>query len=498
MKKKRFLSLLTALVLIVGTLSINVSAAPAQAEVNSEISATVNYLAEQYNGNITVKEYFKVFLMASSGVECSAITQQFLNAVTEDINTNGKLKTLDETPVESPTLYAGVLMALKAANIDATNIAGRNLIIDFSSCLSTYDFSTFNGSPYELVYLMSVLQYYKNDIQNSSTYIESTKNAILSFYQSQSTDDTGFYYYGFSSDTDAKMISALKSFYNTDDNIKTIVDTAIANMKLKANEQYQVDGYGYGCNSDSTGLVLSALSIYGDTSAANYYSGLLGFKSQTAAGAYVYDSSSNVPDPVYSTPDALEGLLSYSRALSGKNSIYDLSVVADKTVITNTSNLDIEITNSSALPAGAKLNISLVENVSTNMSAALNKVSSSYIALDFSLMLEGTLIQPTSPLNITIKVPEGYINPAIYYIDSDGNYQKIDSTVTDGKISFVVTHFSTYAIVNESIASSIASSTALQSTTPQTFDSSPLAFYMIATFASLLTYVVIRKRKVAD
>lgn len=519
MKKKRLLSLLLTVLLLVSTLSTVVIAAPTQTEVNTEIQATAQYLAKSYDGKITVNEYYYVFLIASSGIECSSIIAQFKKAVEDNITINGKL--MPSSGYEAPELYGSIIMTLKACGIDPQNIAGRNLIEDLQACLSTYNFDYFDENMlYELVYLMSTLQYYVNDIADSSTYIQTVKEKILSYYCptqyvgydylidkndpradeygyikdstdpnagsdgyvmfSTIIDGTGFYHYGFNADSDAKMISALKVFYSTDNEIKSIVDLLITNMKNLTDANNQVDGYGYGPNSDSTGLVLSAYSIYGDSNAANMYSGLSAFKSQSVPGAYFYSSEVTNPDPVYATKDALEGLLSYSRMLAGKASLYDLSVFDTTTVLNNTT-VNISVLNPDSLPKGSNLNFSLIKEVPTAVATSLNKISSSFIALDISLLLNGTYIQPQTPIQFTVDLPEGYTNPAIYYVDESGNYQKISSTVVNGKITFTVTHFSIYAVVNEIVV-------------PKTSDSSPYVLYSTLTLFSIVLFMSLRKK----
>lgn len=346
--KKKLLAFFTAMLLMTGTFSVNVMAAePTLEEVSAKVDSTAGYLAAEYEGTITPDQYLYVFLIAASGVDDNSAAEEFLASVEANISANGKLMTGGENPAETPEFYGSVIMALKACGIDPENISGRNLLKDLSDSLAVSDFDQYMGNPYELVYLMSTLQYYKAEIDGADTYIDAVKEAILSIYyeneytgqdyvedpvgsgnwviQEVTVAGSGFYHYGFSDDSNAKMISALKPYYNSDPKIKNIADKLIEKMKKSANEKYQVDGYGYGYNSDSTGLVLTALSIYADQEAGNFFNGLLTFESKDLPGAYVYDESSTEPDVVYATRDALEGLISYERMKEGKESIYDLS-----------------------------------------------------------------------------------------------------------------------------------------------------------------------------
>lgn len=349
--KKKILTFFCAL-LMTCTMVVNVMAAqPTHEEVGTKAVDVAKYLSSVYQGEIIPDQYFYVFLIAASGLEDDTIAKEFLASVEENIKSNGKLMRDDDNKAETPEFYGSVIMALKACGFDPTNVSGRNLIEDLNSNLAVTDFTQYMGNPYELVYLMSTLQYYKADIEDADNHIEGVKDAMMSFYyEGEYTGEdyaedpvgsgnwvlkelvipgTGFYHYGFSDDSNAKMIIGLKSFYESDDDIKAIVDALIANVKNSTNEKFQVDGYGYGYNSDSTGLVLSGLSIYGNEDAANYYKGLITFESTEVKGGYLYDDSSDEPDPIYATRDALEGLVSYERMLEGEKSIYDLSSYDD-------------------------------------------------------------------------------------------------------------------------------------------------------------------------
>ena len=96
-----------------------------------------------------------------------------------------------------------------------------------------------------------------------------------------------------------------------------------------------------GANPSSTGLVLLALSTFDDSSAENVYNGLMVFKVDSIPGAF-HSSFSSDPDPDYSTPDALEGLLAYSHMLSGSPSIYDLSSYSNANDPVDDTTLEVE------------------------------------------------------------------------------------------------------------------------------------------------------------
>ena len=326
--KKRLAAFASALVLIMTMFSTQVMAAT-QTEVDTEINQTATYLAGELSGNLTIDKYRQVFLIGASTIDASSLITEYVNLVKATPSTSLNI-----------SQYGGIIMALKASGIDPTNLDGRNLVTEFSTALNDPANSTFftgyyglGDSPYKLVYILSSLNGYKESIINSNTHMTACKDALLDFYDSV---NSYFDYWGGTADTDSKVIVGLKPFYDTSDSeIVTITNTAITSIKTTIDSNFQSISCGgtstypdpffmSGANPSSTGLVLLALSTFGDSDVDNIYTGLIGFKVAATPGAY-HSAWTNDPDPEYSTPDALEGLLAYSRYLSQGSSIYDLT-----------------------------------------------------------------------------------------------------------------------------------------------------------------------------
>ena len=58
-------------------------------------------------------------------------------------------------------------------------------------------------------------------------------------------------------------------------------------------------------------------------------------------------------------------------------------------------------------------------------------------------------IEPNGVVKVQIKVPKEYKNLVVYYIDEKGNLEKIETKVDDAYAVVDLSHFSTYAIIDE-------------------------------------------------
>ena len=70
---------------------------------------------------------------------------------------------------------------------------------------------------------------------------------------------------------------------------------------------------------------------------------------------------------------------------------------------------------------------------------------------DITTVIDGEKVQPNGSVFVKIPLPDGYNaeKTVVYYITNDGKLEKMDSRVEDGYIIFETTHFSFYAIVDE-------------------------------------------------
>ncbi len=71
---------------------------------------------------------------------------------------------------------------------------------------------------------------------------------------------------------------------------------------------------------------------------------------------------------------------------------------------------------------------------------------------DITTTIDGEKVQPNGTVFVKIPLPDGYNaeKTVVYYVTNDGKLEKIESEVKDGYIIFEATHFSFYAVVDES------------------------------------------------
>lgn len=84
---------------------------------------------------------------------------------------------------------------------------------------------------------------------------------------------------------------------------------------------------------------------------------------------------------------------------------------------------------------------------------AIEETSCSRLQLfDISLEIENEKVQPNNSVWVKVPLPKGYneSKTAVYYVGEDGKLEKMNSVVQDGYICFEATHFSPYAVVDES------------------------------------------------
>lgn len=515
--KKRVLSFLTAAVLFVGTISTGVSAgtpsaAPALAEVNSEIAKTADYIAGELrksggDNELSIEKYSYIFYLQRSGIECDDLVNKYLELVSQNITADGRLL-FDGS--ESTGFYSMILLIMGLADVDASNFNGVNLVKAFEARLNADNYDTYyDGSSYtytynpiELSYAIHTVKAYSHKLGNTDAILSKLKTALLNTFTEESAYDGtkgfGVDNYGINPDNNSKVLSALKYFY-TDESVKATIDRSISWTKDRIIDdgtslyQYVYNGHQENPNSSATGLTLALLAAYrdADTAILSYY-GSISYKSTSIEGAFGSYPYSDSADFDFSSKDIMEGLLSYSRMLSGKTSLYDITDVFAKV----NSPVAVKVNNPDALPKDSVLTVQAVPTDNekyTLISNALKGISSTFTVYDFSLILNNQIIPLDSPVSLTLDIPQGYDNPAIYYVDDQGSYTKLEASAANGKITFTASHFSTYVIVNE--AKAAVTVAAVQTPAPVTADHSPITWLLFSTFLSLAIILYSRKCK---
>lgn len=104
---------------------------------------------------------------------------------------------------------------------------------------------------------------------------------------------------------------------------------------------------------------------------------------------------------------------------------------------TAAQNITIDVASSTASTEAAK--------------ALVGEGAKSATAMDITMKLNSTPIQPKAPVVLTFNLPDGWDNAQIVYMNGE-NAEKINTTVSNGKISGVFNHFSTYVLVQTAAA----------------------------------------------
>lgn len=345
--KKRFLSLLMALVLLIGTMSTSVFAADND-EVITSLQATANLtLSELKDSTITLNSYKNILLIALSRVDCTEQINEYLGLVKDNM-TEGKLT----SSYDSPAYYAVALLMMALSDTDATNFNSTNFVDTFVNSVKSYDMTSLN--PYLFVYLTGAAMTYKNKMSTSD--YEAVLNAVevgaASYYVSDD-DASAFNYWGFSTDTCSLILSSLINA--TESGIKEKMNNSIDFLLLQETVTGQfaystVGSWGSTTtNGDSTGLALLYASTMNSKELADRtYTGLQSFASPSTPGGYGYKNTTYNKG---ATLDALMGLASYAssyvwpKAYGSTGYLFDLYNLVETTDEATTTEVATEDSN---------------------------------------------------------------------------------------------------------------------------------------------------------
>lgn len=290
-------------------------------EVLKEASAAAGYIKGLWGKEqAEVTSYRELILMLRTGIECNAQYNNYKTALSECITKEGKLIFQGE---ENITLYAAAIEALTLGGDNPKSFNGVNLVKSFNNCLASFSdaaqLNTKIGNPYYYSYIIPAAESFSEEMADYKKIIPVLEDAMFLNYSSDETG-CGINYYGYSSDTNGKVLSAASSFYKTNPDIASKISDALEwTLGLQDEDggfKYDNNEYSVSPNASSTSYALEFLSTYNKADkASEAYNALLTFKSETTPGCYTYSGA----DSPYAAADALEGLVSYYLYLSGKN-----------------------------------------------------------------------------------------------------------------------------------------------------------------------------------
>ena len=167
-----------------------------------------------------------------------------------------------------------------------------------------------------------------------------------------------------------------------------------------------------------------------------------------------------------------------------------------KSVTYDNTNITVDIAaDDGVIPQGAEISVQVISASTQSkeyslIKNAVSKIGANFLPLDITLTdSNGNEIQPNGKLKITIKVPDGYKNPVVCYVNSSGEVVKLATTVKDGYCTFEIDHLSYYVLVDQQTISADNS--------VNTGDASPvvsMAFMAVISFVLIISLRCYKKK----
>ena len=425
------------------------------------------------------------------------------------INKNGVL----HTGAGDYTNYAKAVLVLTSFGIDASNIAGYNLIEPVST-LPRVRQQGVNG----VIYALLALDSHQYDIQlPEAAPFTFTRDDYINAILNSQLPDGGWDWADKQADPDmtAMAIQALAPYYDSDPDVKAAVDTALTTLSnlQQPDGGFQTEDAQFKEASESTSMVILALIALGidpttddrfiknglntiDNLCSFYSNG--GFK-HTADGAY----------NAMATDQGYRALVSYHRFLEGKTSFYDMADNPELLVLEG--------------PLTEKVIVTEIEDASTiqddvaliNQSSALTDMNGKIECLfDLSLVLADDndvfcfpISETDTPQTVTVRIPEeklAELGDAIIVIGvHNGELLTIDpETVSreNGEVIFKTNLFSTYSVVSGEASEEVVSADGGEgSVTPaKTGDESNVLVWIMLMAVSILGLIYTAKRRTKE
>lgn len=343
--KKSFISKALSVMLIFSCLTVTATAkentadAHTKALVKAELDATAGAMCDYIKNKISddrsaidcndLKNYT---LILKSGYSDENVTDELLNYVKNLIN--DKDNPISATYVDFSgnvalsNNYPYIIAFLNEAGENSSDFNGYN----FNSALEEAILDeTVDVNLYLLQYIVSAVNFNKEAFSEPGKIIEKAYKAVSDSYTTDENGNSGIDYWGVSVDNNGQCLSVIKSLYDTDRDAKEKIDAAIAWTATQFSDKGEIISWG-SPNPSSTALAMKVFSEYSDLdNAKKAFNGMASFKSSSIEGvyeAYNYSTGTVEADYLYTTPDALIGLLAYYRAIEGIDTL-DV-VVPDK------------------------------------------------------------------------------------------------------------------------------------------------------------------------
>ncbi len=277
-------------------------------EVEAELSETAAYMMGQVkenvitNGNpISYMDYQDVMFCLKAGV----VDKEAISFLNDALSSHASDVTDFLNPYKTEGMqtyiHAVTILYLQEIGEDEHSYAG----VDFTARLmDSYEKETISN-PYVYPYL--------NAAASDSEVRKKVAEDVFAYYVSDATG-TGIDYWGVSADNNGQVLTALTDEYKNDEAVRGKINAALDWNAAQRDADGAIVSWG-APNPNATALALRAAAEFGRMEEAKgYYEALKQFASKDTPGAYTYMGE----DSIFSSRDALTGLLAYRNALEGK------------------------------------------------------------------------------------------------------------------------------------------------------------------------------------
>lgn len=332
--KKQFISKALSVMLIFSCLTVtaeaeeNTAGKQTKALVKAELDATAGAMCNYIKNKISdgqsaidstdIKNYT---LILKSGYSDENVTRELLNYVKGLIDDKDNPISATYTDFSGNAAlsndYPYIIAFLNEAGENSSDFNGYN----FNSALEeAFLDEAVDVNPYLQQYIVSAVNFNRKAFINPDKIIKKAYKAVLDSYTTDENGNSGIDYWGVSVDNNGQCLCVLKSLYTTDNDVKEKLDAAISWTAAQFSDKGEIISWG-SPNSSSTALAMKVFSEYNDlNNAKRAFNGMASFKSSSIEGVYEsinYQTGEAEADYLYTTPDALMGLLAYYRAIEG-------------------------------------------------------------------------------------------------------------------------------------------------------------------------------------
>ncbi len=353
--------------------------------LEDKLNSTTSYLSSQQavvSGTLGY-EWQLFGLARNNSLEASAVDGYVENLIALMIENRSS------TIGSYPTANAKAVITLSSMGIDARDVDGYNLL----EPLADFDYVAaqgLNGPVYTLI-AFDTFGYVIPEIEGVEN--QTTREKLINEILANECADGGWTFYGDVADPDmtSMAITALATYYNTNEDVKTAIDKAVEVLSDMQAEDGTYASWGW-VNSQSASQVVVAMSALGIdvdsdsrfTKNASLIDALMLFS--------VENGFSNALDNQFdsmSTEQGYYALVAYNRLLENENSLYDMYDVAPYSITLDVDNDGYVDINDSTIIQKFIVGISIDNNVDTDRFDVNND---GYVDINDATMIQKYLV----------------------------------------------------------------------------------------------------------